>query len=162
MKFVIKQWLDENKSFQGSGDEYKAHVALFLASWTEVPAGSVPDDDHWLAQNAGYGRDVTSWKAAKAGALHGWQRCKDGRFYHPIVSEVALNEFMKKPARRKQTETGRLVQAAMGNDEAAWAARERLEEMAKDGHAGARLALDTTIAESDRRRHNNRMHCGLD
>ncbi|AJX91229.1 hypothetical protein BH02_3770 [Burkholderia pseudomallei] len=65
-------------------------MLLWCVSWHEVPAGSVPDNDEWLAKRAGYwhkGKLDPTWNAVREGALHGWIKCNDGRLYHPVLAE---------------------------------------------------------------------------
>jgi hypothetical protein len=61
-----------------------------------VPAASLPDDDRFLAKAAGYGRVVKEWMNVRAGALHGWVKCADGRLYHPVVAEKANESWRAK------------------------------------------------------------------
>ncbi|HGM8473132.1 TPA: DUF1376 domain-containing protein [Pseudomonas aeruginosa] len=68
---------------RASDGEWRAGLTLWLKSYHQVPAGSLPDDDVALARLAEYGRDLKSWRAVKDGALHGWVKCSDGRLYHP-------------------------------------------------------------------------------
>ncbi|WP_343726669.1 hypothetical protein [Burkholderia seminalis] len=65
-------------------------MLLWCVSWHEVPAGSMPDNDDWLAKRAGYwhkGKLDPTWHDVRAGALHGWIKCADGRLYHPVLAE---------------------------------------------------------------------------
>ncbi|WP_239149915.1 YdaU family protein [Burkholderia pseudomallei] len=65
-------------------------MLLWCVSWHEVPAGSMPDNDEWLAKRAGYwhkGKLDPTWHDVRAGALHGWIKCADGRLYHPVLAE---------------------------------------------------------------------------
>ncbi|WP_241301040.1 YdaU family protein [Burkholderia cenocepacia] len=65
-------------------------MLLWCVSWHEVPAGSMPDNDEWLAKRAGYwhkGKLDPTWHEVRAGALHGWIKCADGRLYHPVLAE---------------------------------------------------------------------------
>lgn len=65
-------------------------VLLWCVSWHEVPAGSLPDNDEWLAKRTGYwhkGKLDETWNSVRDGALHGWVKCSDGRLYHPVVAE---------------------------------------------------------------------------
>ncbi|MFA8336375.1 DUF1376 domain-containing protein [Burkholderia cenocepacia] len=65
-------------------------MLLWCVSWHEVPAGSMPDNDEWLAKRAGYwhkGKLDPTWHQVRAGALHGWIKCTDGRLYHPVLAE---------------------------------------------------------------------------
>ena len=78
-----------------------ANVIGWAASWHQVPAASLPNDDAALARLLGYGRDVAAWaKVRAAGGLRGWLPCSDGRLYHPVVAEKALAAWAK---RRKQS-----------------------------------------------------------
>ncbi|MDR0243221.1 MAG: YdaU family protein [Burkholderia sp.] len=65
-------------------------MLLWCVSWHEVPAGSIPDNDDWLAKRAGYwhkGKLDPTWHDVRVGALHGWIKCTDGRLYHPVLAE---------------------------------------------------------------------------
>lgn len=67
-----------------------AAVLLWSAAWHQVPAGSMPDNDAWIAKQAGYalrGRIDPKWKRVREGAMHGWVLCSDGRYHHPVVAE---------------------------------------------------------------------------
>lgn len=73
------------------------NVILWCASWHQVPAGSLPDDDIDLCDLAGFGRMVAHWKEVRsAGALYGFERCSDGRLYHRVVCQVALVAWRRK------------------------------------------------------------------
>ncbi len=71
-------------------------VLLWCASWHQVPAASLSDDDRVLANLAGYGRVVKEWLRVREGALHGWVKCSDGRLYHPVVAEKAIEAWQSK------------------------------------------------------------------
>lgn len=90
---------------EASGDEFRAAVLLWCSSWHQVPAASLPDDDVQLAKFAGYGRVVKEWLKVKAGALHGFIRCSDGRLYHPVVAEKAIEAWAGK---RKASSAGKV------------------------------------------------------
>lgn len=79
-----------------SGDEFRAAILLWCASWHQVPAGSLPNDPKQLSKFAGYGRVVTEWGKVAEGALYGWVECSDGRLYHPVVAEKAIEAWEKK------------------------------------------------------------------
>lgn len=80
-----------------SGDEFKAAVLLWAKSWTEIPAGSLPNDDRILMKATGY--FGAAFSRIKKGALHGWILCSDGRFYHPLISDLALIAAKKRKKR---------------------------------------------------------------
>jgi uncharacterized protein DUF1376 len=85
-----------------------AAVLLWCASWHQVPAASIPDDDRVLANLAGFGRVVKEWQKLRDGALRGWVKCSDGRLYHPVVAEKALDAWRSKLEQRWRTECGRI------------------------------------------------------
>jgi hypothetical protein len=72
---------------EATGDEFKAAVALWCKSWTQVPAASLPNKDKVLKAFSG---NPEKWKRIKAGAMRGWVLCSDDRWYHPVVAEKAL------------------------------------------------------------------------
>jgi hypothetical protein len=76
----------------GKGDERAAAMALWLQSWHQVPAASLPDNDRMLGHLA----QVANWKRVKPQALRGWVLCTDGRLYHPVVAEKALEAWVEK------------------------------------------------------------------
>lgn len=88
--------------------EWRAGVTLWLKSFHQVPAGSIPDDDVQLARLAELGRDTKTWKKIKGVALHGWIKCSDGRLYHPVVAEKAAEALAGKKTQRGRTAKGRL------------------------------------------------------
>ncbi|WP_161539947.1 DUF1376 domain-containing protein [Glaciimonas sp. PCH181] len=88
--------------------EWRAGVTLWLKSFHQVPAGSIPDDDIQLARLAELGRDTKTWKKIKASALHGWIKCADGRLYHPVVAEKAAEALAGKKTQRGRTAKARL------------------------------------------------------
>jgi hypothetical protein len=89
--------------------EWRAGVTLWLKSWDQVPAGSLPNDDIDLCRLAELGRDMKAWKRIRENALRGWFLCKDGRLYHAVVAE-GINEALEgKDAQRARTLKARLA-----------------------------------------------------
>lgn len=82
-----------------TGEEFKAAVILWCKSWLQVPAASLPDDDRVLAHLTGLG---PRWKRVREMALHGWVKCDDGRFYHPVVAEKAREAWRHRQAQRER------------------------------------------------------------
>ncbi|HEX8214976.1 MAG TPA: hypothetical protein VF582_05835 [Allosphingosinicella sp.] len=80
-----------------------AAILLWCASWHNVPAGSLTDDDRSLARLAGYGRAVPAFLKIKPGALRGWHKCSDGRLYHPVVAEKVEHSWTGKLRQRHRT-----------------------------------------------------------
>jgi hypothetical protein len=96
MPLDVLRLRDSGISVLCSGDEFRCAVLLWCAAWHQVPAASLPDDDMVLSQFAGFGRVVKEWKKVRAGALHGWVKCSDGRWYHPVVAEKAREAWLSK------------------------------------------------------------------
>lgn len=88
-----------------------AAVLLWAASWHQVPAASIPDDELWIAKQAGYqlrGKIDKAWSKVRSGALRGWVKCSDGRLYHPVVAEKARDAWQAKQRQRWGTECARI------------------------------------------------------
>jgi hypothetical protein len=94
---------------QATDAEWRAGVTLWLKSFHQVPAASLPDDDIALARLAEFGRNVRSWMRVRRGALRGWMRCADGRLYHRVVAEKALEAWVEKLMQRKSGGAGNAV-----------------------------------------------------
>lgn len=85
-----------------------AAVLLWCAAWHQVPAASLPDDDRELAALAGYGRVVKEWKRVRESALRNFVMCSDGRLYHPVVAEKAVEAWRRKLDQQWRTECARI------------------------------------------------------
>ena len=81
---------------KATAEEFRAAVILWAVSWHQVPAGSLPSSDTELAYLAGYGRSTKEWLKVKKMALSKWVPCSDGRLYHPLIVENALDAWEKK------------------------------------------------------------------
>lgn len=78
--------------------EWRAGITLWLRSWDQIPAGSLPDSDVELCRLAELGRDQRTWKKVKKMALHGWYICSDLRLYHRVVAEGVMAAFVRRKA----------------------------------------------------------------
>lgn len=88
-----------------------AAVLLWAASWHQIPAASIPNDDRWIAKQAGYaqrGKIAKEWSDIRSGALRNWVECSDGRLYHPVVAEKALEAWRAKLKQRWSSELARI------------------------------------------------------
>lgn len=79
--------LDSDLFAISTGDEFKAAFSLWAKSWNQIPAASLPSDERVLAHLSGAGKD---WVNVKEVAMRGWVLCSDGRWYHPVVAEKAI------------------------------------------------------------------------
>jgi hypothetical protein len=101
MPLDVQRLRDSDLAAAEAPEAFRANVLLWCAAWHQVPAGSIPDNDQWLAKVCGYlsrGRIDPTWKKVRDGALHGWRKCSDGRLYHPVVCEKALEAWIEKLA----------------------------------------------------------------
>lgn len=74
-------------------------LLLWCTSWHQVPAASLPDNDRALARAVQL--PMAEWMAVREQALHGFIKCSDGRLYHPVVAEKAV-EMWEATYKRKQ------------------------------------------------------------
>jgi hypothetical protein len=96
MPLHVRRLRDSRLVATRKAEEALAAILLWSASWHQVPSASIPDDDFELAQLAGYGRAAREFKRIRDGALHGFVKCSDGRFYHPVVAEQAAEAWNRK------------------------------------------------------------------
>lgn len=87
-------------------------MTLWLKSWDQQPAGSLPDDDVELCRLAELGRDTKRWKKLKPMALLHWEAADDGRLYHRVVTEYVTTAWNSKTARQQRTEAARAARRA--------------------------------------------------
>lgn len=97
MPLDVQRLLDSDLFINATGDEFKAAVALWCKSWSQVPAASLPDDDRALAH---YSRAGSKWAKVKAVALSGWTKASDGRLYHAVVAEKAMDAWEERKQHR--------------------------------------------------------------
>lgn len=83
-------------------------VMLWAASWHQIPAASLPNDEMVLTRLCGLGRDVKTFRKCREGALHGFVLCDDNRLYHPVVAEQANAAWKAKQEQRWRTECARI------------------------------------------------------
>ena len=89
-----------------SDSEWRAGVTLWLKSYHQVPAGSLPNDDIELARLAEFGRNLKKFLKIKKNALHGWIECADGRLYHRVVAEKVNEAWTRKQLQRERSRKG--------------------------------------------------------
>ena len=91
--------------------EWRAGVTLWLKSWDQVPAGTLPKEPIALCRLAELGRDIKTWAKIAAGALHGWFEASDGRLHHRVVAEGVNEAWSRKCAQRDRTAAARAARA---------------------------------------------------
>ncbi|MDS0850116.1 DUF1376 domain-containing protein, partial [Burkholderia cenocepacia] len=92
MPLEVKRLLTSETWILGTGDERAAAITLWLESWHQIPAASLPADDRML----GHLSQAKNWKRVKDHALRGWVKCADGRLYHPVAAEKVLEAWLSK------------------------------------------------------------------
>ena len=102
MPLDVVRLRDSRLAATASGDEFRAAVLLWCASWHQVPASSLPNDDRELSSLAGYGRDVKGWMKVKKMALHGWTEHADSRLYHQVISEKSSEAWAHRQMQRQK------------------------------------------------------------
>jgi hypothetical protein len=98
MPMMVAQVMQSETFALSTGDEFKAAFTLWCASWLEVPAASLPNDDRMLE----FLSRAKSWKKVKAMALRGWVLCSDGRLYHAVLAEQAVDAWEKRTVFRER------------------------------------------------------------
>lgn len=90
-------------------------VLLWAASWHQLPAGSLPNNDTVLMRLIGLGRDVKTFRKHREEMLRGFIECADGRLYHPVVAEQAVAAWESKRQQRWRSECARIKKANQRN-----------------------------------------------
>jgi len=104
MPLDVERVIDSDTFGLSTGDEFKTAFRLWAKSWAQVPAASLPDDDRLLAHLAGLSENMLKWKKVKAVALRGWILCSDGRLYHPVIAQKALESMGKREQHNEREE----------------------------------------------------------
>lgn len=109
MPLDVVRVIDSDTFGISTGDEFKTAFRLWAKCWLQVPAASLPDDDRLLAHLAGLSENMPKWKKVRAVALRGFIKCSDGRLYHPVIAEKALEAMGKREehAEREENEQSR-------------------------------------------------------
>lgn len=139
--FTSETWIE------ASAEGRVAALRLWWQAFAkEKPAASLPDSDRLLAVYAGYGEVVKEWRKVKAEAMRGFVLCSDGRWYHKVVAEFAMDAWhrrqdksdandAKKERQRRWRERLKVLTEALrekGVTTPRGASLETLEKMARD------------------------------
>lgn len=108
MPLDVRRLRDSALITERSAEEIVAALLLWAASWHQIPASSLPDDDRQLAALAGYGRAVREFVRVKDGAMHRFIRCSDGRWYHAVIAEKAAEGWNAKLKEEHKRECDRI------------------------------------------------------
>lgn len=77
-------------------------VNLWTASWHQVPAASLEDDDEYLCDVAQC--DPKTWPRVRQFVLAGFEKCSDGRLYHHYVAQEANKAWQLFLGQRARTQ----------------------------------------------------------
>ena len=91
-------WLDVDRVLKsetwrlGTSDEKSAAITLWMESWHEVPAGSLPAEDHRIRGLAGLAENPEKWRKVREKALRGMAddvyALKDALAHRSLVEDV--------------------------------------------------------------------------
>lgn len=99
MPLDVVRLTDSDLFALSSGEEFKAAVTLWCKAWLQVPAASLPDDDRILAHLSGTG---SRWCKLRDMALRGFVKASDGRLYHSVIAEKALEAWKRRVQQRER------------------------------------------------------------
>jgi hypothetical protein len=115
MPLDVVRLRDSDMAAIEDAEAFRSAILLCAAAWHQVPAASLPADEVKQARLAGYGRDVKTFRRTLlAGAMRGWILCDDGRFYHRVVAEKALEAYAAKRKQRSRTAAATAARLANG------------------------------------------------
>ncbi len=119
MKLDVVRLRDSDLAGLAHAEAFRCAMLLFAAAYHQLPAGSLPNDEASLCKLAGYGRDMKTFRHARAnGGMRGWQVASDGRLYHKVVAEKVCEAWAGKLEQRQRTEAARLARAKKRKDAA--------------------------------------------
>lgn len=102
MPLDVLRLRDSDLATDATGDEFKAAVLLWCTSWHQQPPASLPNRDAFLVKHSGAG-SLAAWRKVKEMALRGFVECSDGRLYHGVIAEKAVEAWTAKQAQRART-----------------------------------------------------------
>ncbi|WP_347467545.1 DUF1376 domain-containing protein [Burkholderia stagnalis] len=151
MPLDVGRVIDSDLFGMSTGDEFKVAFRLWAKSWHQVPAASLPNDDRMLAHLAGLAEAPAKWKKVRAMALRGWILCSDGRLYHPVIAQKALEAMGHREDKQEQQGGAQTRQQRLRERRAAMFEQLRARGIVPDFNAStAELKrLIESIGESD-------------
>jgi hypothetical protein len=69
-------------------------LMLWMVAWEQTPCGSLPDDDELIS--ARIGMPLEQFITHKRVLLRKWEKAEDGRLYHPVLVQRALEMIEKR------------------------------------------------------------------
>jgi hypothetical protein len=108
---------------------------LWMASWHNVPAASLEDDDELHCDLARC--DPKVWPKVRGEVMRRWVKCSDGLLYHETVAHEANRAWAIKLAQRERTKAATEARARR--------MRERSDREHGAGGAGSQRDVDVTL-----------------
>ena len=107
MPVIVQRLLSSETWIESAADPRLGHVlmSLWAASWHQVPTASLPSADGSLYRMSMCPTE-REWRRVRARVLRDWVLCSDGRLYHPVLAELAIECWIDKLAQRRRSETG--------------------------------------------------------
>ncbi|WP_186055231.1 DUF1376 domain-containing protein [Burkholderia gladioli] len=102
MPVDVRRLLASETWVLGTPAERASAMALWLESWHQVPAASLPNNDRMLAHLS----QSKDWAGEREHVMRGWLLCSDGRYYHSVVAEKALESWLEKLLFKISSTTG--------------------------------------------------------
>lgn len=96
MKLDLSRLQSSDFIHLANNEEFGAAIKLWTESMRQLPAGSLPNNDKIISSLAGYATPSKRWQKVKPMAMHGFTLCSDGRWYHPVLAEMALDAYSNK------------------------------------------------------------------
>lgn len=103
MPLHVARLRDSDLAAEESAEALGYAVLLWCASWHQLPAGSLPDNEAVLTRLVNLGKDVRTFRKIRAAAMRGFILCSDGRWYHPVVAEQVVSAWDSKQKQRHRT-----------------------------------------------------------
>lgn len=99
MPLDVVRLRDSDLALTATAEGFRAAVMLWCAAWHQRPPGSLPNNDKAIARLAGC--DADALHQIRDEALHGFELFNDGRLYHLVVVEKAIEAWDGKERYRK-------------------------------------------------------------
>jgi hypothetical protein len=113
MPLDVRRLLNSETWVLGTAEEKVAAINLWCEAWHQIPAASLPNNDRMLAHLSKAG---DRWKKVREHALRGWLLCDDGRLYHSVIAEKAVEAWEKKVRQRERGRRGNAVRWGSDRD----------------------------------------------
>lgn len=162
MKLDVRRLLKSDTWLEAASDPRLGHalMTLWAECWHQVPAASLPNNERILARLAMC--EDAEWARIRDRALAGWVLCADGRLYHPVIAEKAMEayerqgefrETMRNRSERQSRwrETTRRLSAdlrALGITPPAGAKLSVLEQLLERAKGSGRQSVDAYVDAS--------------